>query len=252
MKKRICVLMFHDVYKSDPFESGFPRESSNSFKVSRKDFIFLIDALILKANKTSIPLSDIILTFDDGGSSFLWIARELSKRGLVGHFFISTGYIGTEGFCTVEDLIEIDSLGHVIGNHSHTHPKRISSLPNDKLRKEWNDSTAFLQNLLGKEVVEASIPGGYYSIESVNILRELGYKKIYTSKPTNRIKFYQGVEIAGRYTIRNNQPMEQYLSYIDKVSSLKIKMLLRWQSMEIIKKLFGSYFDVIRKILKKY
>lgn len=252
MKKRKCVLMFHDVYQSDPFESGFPRASSNSFKVPRTDFIHFIDALILKANKISIPLSDIILTFDDGGGSFLWIARELTKRGLVGHFFISTGYIGTEGFCTKDDLKEIDSFGHVIGSHSHTHPERISSLPNDTLKKEWIEAADFLQNLLGKDVSEASIPGGYYSIESVNILRELGYKTIYTSKPTNRIKFYKEVEIIGRYTVRNNQPIEQFLSYIDKVSSLKIKMLLRWQSLEIIKKLFGTYFDVIRKIIKKY
>ena len=252
MKKRICVLMFHDVYETNPSESGFPRASSNSFKVSRPDFIRFIDTLILKAYKINIPLSNIILTFDDGGSSFLWIARELSKRGLVGHFFISTGYIGTHGFCSKDDLKEIDSLGHVIGSHSHTHPERISSLPIDTLKKEWNEATTFIQNLLGKGIVEASIPGGYYSIESVNILRELGYKTIYTSKPTNLIKFYQGVEITGRYTIRNNQPIEQYLSYIDKVSFLGIKMLLRWQSLEIIKKLFGSYFDVIRKILKKY
>ena len=252
MKSRKYVLMFHDVYETDPFESGFPRASSNSFKVSRPDFIRFIDTLILKANKINIPLSNIILTFDDGGSSFLWIARELSKRGVVGHFFISTGYIGTEGFCSEEDLKEIDSLGHVIGSHSHTHPRRISSLPNDILRKEWNEATVFLQNLLGKDVSEASIPGGYYSIESVNILRELGYKTIYTSKPTNRINFYKEVEIIGRYTVRDNQPIEQYLSYIDKVSFLGIKMLLRWQSLEIIKKLFGSYFDVIRKILKKY
>lgn len=244
--------MFHDVYETDPFESGFPRASSNSFKVSRPDFIRFIDALILKANIKSIPLSDILLTFDDGGGSFLWIARELSKRGLVGHFFISTGYIGAEGFCSKDDLKEIDSLGHVIGSHSHTHPERISSLPNDTFKKEWNDSTSFLQKLLGKDIIEASIPGGYYSKESVNILRELGYKTIFTSKPINRIKFYQGLEIVGRYTIRNHPPIEQYLNYLDKVSFLNIKMLLRWQLLEIIKKLFGSYFNDIRKILRKY
>ena len=252
MEKCKCVLMFHDVYESDPFESGFRRLSSNSFKVLRSDFIRFIDALILTGNKKSIPLSDVVLTFDDGGKSFLWIARELSKRSLVGHFFISTGYIGTDGFCSEDDLKEIDSFGHVIGCHSHTHPERISSLPNDVLRNEWNEATSFIQNLLGEKIVEASIPGGYYSIESVNILRELGYKTIYTSKPTNRIKFYRGVEIAGRYTIRNNQPIEQYLRYLDKVSFLRIKMLIRWQLLEFIKKLFGSYFDVLRKILKKY
>lgn len=244
--------MFHDVYESDPSESGFPGASSNSFKVSQVDFIRLMDMLIIKANKLHIPLSDIIITFDDGGSCSLWIAKELSKRGLIGHFFISTMYIGSSGFCSESDIIEIDKLGHIIGNHTHTHPGIISRLSDSELKKEWGTASTILKNIINKDVVEACFPGGHYSENQVDILKELGYKTVYTVKPTREIKNINDIEVIGRYSIRNKQPIEQYLSYFGKHSLLRFRMLLRWQLLEILKKNTGSNFDKIRDIIKRF
>lgn len=252
MKNRQYPLMFHDVYQLDPFESGFQKASSNSFKISQANFLQLLDNITKIIYLQKGTTSDVIFTFDDGGQSFVWIAKELYGRGLVGHFFISTKYIGAKGFCTEDQIREIDEMGHIIGCHSHSHPSRISSLNEDDLRAEWTTSTCILERILGKPVVEASIPGGYYSLSSVRILCDLGYKTVYTSRPSLAVKSFKSLVILGRFTIRNINPIDQYTSYVKKYSLLRKKMYLRWYILEIAKKLTGPFFFRLRNSLKRF
>lgn len=246
------ALMFHDVYNKSPSETGFPGKSSNSFKISRANFIQFVDKVILKAERLEIPLSKIIFTFDDGGSSALWIAKELNKRNITAYFFISTGFIGKKGFCNENDLKIIDEMGHIIGNHTHSHPGRISTLTKEQLWEEWSKASDILKKMLNKNIKAACIPGGHFSLSQADILNDLGYKKIFTNKPVRKTKSHKNVQIIGRYPIQNNMPTVKYLSYFKKYSRLRSGMFVRWQLLEIIKFVTGPYYDYIRNIVKGY
>ena len=245
-------LMFHDIYDLAPCESGFRRASSDSFKISREDFVHFMDGTERVMQQQGQSLSDVIFTFDDGGKSFVWIAEELSRRNLVGHFFIATKYIGTEGFCTKTDLQYIDKMGHIIGNHSHSHPASISRLKDTPLYEEWRQSHHFLSELLGKPIVEASIPGGHYSRSQVEVLSNLGYHVVYTSKPTLRHQSCKGVDVIGRFTVRKSNNIMGYTDYIKRKSSLRFKMLARYEMLYVAKKMLGSSFYKLRNSLKKF
>ncbi|KGN98575.1 hypothetical protein HR11_08565 [Porphyromonas macacae] len=252
-KIKFRTLMFHDIYENKPDESGFKKPSSNTYKIQQKDFIWLINFLIHKIEGAGKNVYNLRLTFDDGGKSFLWIAKELKKKGLVGHFFFSTSYIGTEGFCSEKDILEIHKLGHIIGNHSHTHPERISALSSEKIIEEWVKSTNILEALIGEKISEASIPNGYCSEASFSILKHLGYKTIFTSTPTIKIKQYKGMKIIGRFSIRGGgKPIKSYKYLLNSFSPLGIKIYLRWIFLELIKKITGSKFNHIRKIITNY
>lgn len=244
--------MFHDIYELYPEESGFPDKSSNSFKISQEDFILFLEHLKIKCIKLGINIYDIILTFDDGGSSSIWVAEELSKRDLKGYFFISTNFIGKDGFCTKEDIKEIDRMGHYIGNHSHSHPSRISKLRGKSLIDEWTVSNSILQEILKKKIVNACFPGGHYSLEQVMILRDLGYKKVFTIKPSKQIIEKYGVQIIGRFPIRSYTHIKKSLRYLKRYSFFCMTIKLRWNLLTVVKYMSGRYFDLLRDIIKQY
>ena len=110
------VLMYHDVYQYNPNESGF---ASDLYKLDVHNFEEQVKALAnLRDNKMSSLR--ILLTFDDGGSSFSHLIMSiLDKYGFKGYFFISTNYIGQKGFLNHDEIIDLYNKGHYIGSHSH-------------------------------------------------------------------------------------------------------------------------------------
>lgn len=64
-----------------------------------------------------------ILTYDDGKTQDLVVARYLASKGLKGSFCISTDRVGNtgSGYMTLSELQEIKALGHLIFNHSYDH-----------------------------------------------------------------------------------------------------------------------------------
>ena len=165
------AIMYHDVVENGDFESsGFPGEGAHVYKLRRQDFEHHLEAI---AGATSavgtvnqLEGRPVLLTFDDGGSSFHHpIADLLEGRGWRGHFFITTDRIGTAGFLTEAQLRELHRRGHIIGSHSCSHPTRMAALSRAELDREWRQSIARLSAVLGDAVKVASVPGGYYSRE---------------------------------------------------------------------------------------
>src|SRR5205823_4330182 len=96
-----------------------------------------------------------VITFDDGGRSAMAAADMLEARGRIGHFFITTNYIGTRGFLTEEQIRELAARGHVLGSHSCSHPLRMGHCSWPQLLNEWTRSRSILSGVIGVEVRDA-------------------------------------------------------------------------------------------------
>ena len=133
------------------------------------------------------------ITSDDGGGSALLLADYLKELGVRASFFIVTGWIGTNGFLTREEIRYINALGHTVGSHGHTHPNPFCDLSRHAIRQEVLQSREILEDLLGCAVDHFSIPGGEVRPKTLRELQEtdLGLSRIYTSTP------HQGVYITG-------------------------------------------------------
>ncbi len=228
------VLMYHDVYRESPLESGFPSKGACYYKVSEDTFEQQVKTVAsLEVDNWSI------LTFDDGGISFFTvIAPILEKYNLKGVFFIATDYIGTDGFMTSDQIRELSERGHVIGSHSCSHNADMASMSFDERRKEWTDSVKLLNEIIGHPITCISVPNGYVNYEDSVFFKELGITTVYTSK-IGEYKNREGILFVGRYGIKKSLTMEHFNSVLCKGCFYKKEKLIQ-DSVNFVKFILGQ------------
>src|SRR5690606_18844461 len=221
--KRLVTLLFHDLYQRDPSESGFLGPGADRYKLSLADFDRQIEGIRRVRSDAPVLLSGgpggdlpagqerspFAISVDDGGISYYGkLAGRLEDLGWRGHCLVTTGCIGRRGFMNAAQLRELAAAGHVIGSHSVTHPARFSSLDDRSLLEEWRRSRATLEDLLGRPVHLASVPGGFYSRRVALAARAAGYRLLFNSEPERRLREVEGCLVVGRHSLRRDSPAE--------------------------------------------
>ncbi len=235
------VLMYHDIYNTAPSESGFKDALADDYKIDAKLF-----ELHVKACKGK----NVAFTFDDGGVSFLTIAAPiLEKYGFRGYFFISTKYIGSSGFLSCDQIKELDSRGHIIGSHTHTHPDSLSKLSKDEIRQEWEESAKVLSSIIGHPIFTAGIPNGNKSKIAIEEANRCGITEVYTSVPTTSVRNIAGNYEVGRFVIRNGFPVEK-LKIITDRKYYRSFLYFRYYAISFAKIVLGPLYKIIRTKLK--
>lgn len=239
---KVLTLMYHDVYNETPEESGFIYPGANHYKIKCSLFKNHI-SLIRKHD------GDVILTFDDGGTSFYTIiAPVLDSYGMKGHFFIPTNYIDKIGFLTSEQIKDLCSRGHIIGSHSFSHPENMTSLTAEARKKEWEQSLKQLADIIGVPVTEVSIPNGYYDKSDIELLRDLGVTHIFTSTPSDNLKV-DNVAIIGRYAI-NHDTSETDLQKIINSKLRQYVIIARCRLLTLVKNVMGDRYLQLKRIIR--
>lgn len=237
----IC-LMFHDVYDTSPNESGFCGTGPNLYKIDKQKFLSYVEF----ASNSS---QNFIFTFDDGGDSFYnEIAPILEKKGKRGIFFIATKFIGQKGFLSSEQIVDLDRRGHIIGSHSHSH-KRLSELSDKEIFEEWKKSSDILCSILNHPIEYASIPNGYQSNSVIEMAEKVGYKYLYTSIPTTKIKHHDNIDLIGRFVLTKKST----LHHIRNLQSPCFRFSVKQRSflLMLLQKIMGSYYKKIRNLIFK-
>ena len=191
LSARVATFMYHEV-TDDPTQSGFPRKSALPYKHGTLEFERHLEQIrqssitpnLAHLIDFSLPQRNIMLTFDDGGKSAMYIADQIEKLSWKGHFFITTSMISSRCFLSKRDIIDLDSRGHVIGSHSHTHPDIFYNLSRQIMIEEWQISCDKLSQIIRKPVNMASIPGGDMNMLSQMTASLTGIKYLFTSEPT--------------------------------------------------------------------
>lgn len=233
----MIVLMYHDIVTRSDKSSGFQNDNAFQYKVEDSAFEEQVKALQGK---------DVTFTFDDGGVSFITKAAPiLEKYGRKGVFFISTKFIGTPEFLTLEQVKELADRGHIIGSHSHTHPEIFTQLKKDEIRDEWKKSFDILSGILGMNDMPLSIPNGYASKMIMEEAVKVGYTDIYTSEPTTKIHQFQKHNVIGRYVVHDGMTTQDVLRIVESKST-RMKMAVKWSVLNIVKAVLGSSYDVVK------
>jgi peptidoglycan/xylan/chitin deacetylase (PgdA/CDA1 family) len=239
MHPEIAGLMYHEV-TDDPKTSGFQRAAALPYTLSCAAFKRHLEAIaggaLVPELVTGIDLErpskprHLVLTFDDGGTSALYAADELNRRGWKGHFFIVTGRIGERTFLKPGDIRTLRAAGHLIGSHSHTHPDIFRSLTRGLMATEWKVSRAILEALLGETCDTASVPGGDISRTVLESAGDAGIRYLFTSEPLLRPERVGDTWILGRVILKAG------------VSAATIKQLVAfrgWQRVQLRRRLGG-------------
>ena len=93
-------------------------------------------------------------------------------------------------FFDSNDLKKLDSLGHLVGLHSHNHPTLLEKLNYNEQKNEYEQCLTTISRILDKpktEIKYMSHPTGSYNKNTLEILKELGielgFKQIMTIEP---------------------------------------------------------------------
>lgn len=268
---RAISLLFHDVYASDPAESGFVSAAANRYKLPlaafdaqlahiaslRRDAPVAADSADLIADAArkgyEATLAELAwsggshppytITFDDGGVSYYTlVADRLEARGWRGACFVPTDFIGTRGFVDVRQIRELDARGHVIGTHSSSHPPRFSALPYEAMVREWRDSRARLEDIVGHAVRAASVPGGYFSAAVARAAGNAGLSALYTSEPITAVQRATAPALLGRFTVRHGDAADAGMRFLAPAPWARAAAWLGWNAKGLIKPILGPAY----------
>jgi len=185
----------------------------------------------------------VAVTFDDGFKNFYECALpELVKRGIPATMFVITDVIGKtfgpEGYAQeVMSLEQIRALPEslvTIGSHTLTHPL-LPSINLDQAKREIALSRAKLEEQLHRRIVLFSFPYGGFNQQLVEICREAGYQRIFSTLPYFAFKEPREF-VTGRVRI---DPTDWPLEF-----RLKLAGAYRWLpwAFELKRKIFGNAF----------
>ncbi len=247
--------MYHDIC-DETDASGFAGADAALYKISATEFAAHLDAISGKIKEKPDRVIDwkndanaVFITFDDGGKSALEAAEALEKKGWHGHFFITTGRIGTETFVGRNEIIELRRRGHVVGSHSDSHPLRMAGLSRAEIFDEWRVSTEKLAEITGEKVVVASVPGGLYSKEVAECAEENGIRFLFNSEPTTKVGKVGNCLILGRYAVQNRTSATEISAIAGGDFAPRLKQSLIWNAKKPLKKIGGEGFLRLRKFL---
>ncbi|MDO6354055.1 delta-lactam-biosynthetic de-N-acetylase [Caloramator sp. CAR-1] len=124
---------------------------------------------------------EIYLTFDEGYENGYTsqILDILKKKNVKAAFFVTRPYINQN-----KELIKrMVEEGHIVGNHSSTHPSMPSKATDfNKFKKEFEDTELAFKEVTGQEMPKFFRPPmGKFSERSLYYTQKLGYKTIFWS-----------------------------------------------------------------------
>ena len=250
--------MYHDVVEPGaPDASGFPGRGAGLYKLTRQEFREHLDAIA--AARIGVSTTDrrgewsgrdLLFTFDDGGLTFFDpIAPMLEERGWRGHFFITTSRIGTPGFLTAGQVLDLHRRGHVIGSHSVTHPTRMAACSVEQLRREWRESVDALESLVGQRVAVASVPGGYYSQAVGTTAAEAGIEVLFNSEPESRAHQLGNTMVLGRYAVQTGMSAAECVGLATESFLPVFRQRSLWTAKKLAKAVAGPVYLRVQKLL---
>lgn len=163
----------------------------DSYGISINPKLFEEHLKFLKDNYQLLPLNhdtldnkldtnSVSITIDDGYKDNLVAIELMEKYQIPYTIYISTGLIDKDQYLSTQDLEDISKLDLcILGTHSVNHVY-LSKLNKNEQYKELYDSKLFLENNIGKKVIDFSYPYGNYNDSCKNIVDEL-YEIVSTS-----------------------------------------------------------------------
>lgn len=239
------VLMYHDIYCESVSESGFQNASAFQYKVQVEEFEAHVAAVSEYCKNH--PDVKVDFTFDDGGCSFYTLAAPiLEKYDRRGTFFISTNYLDTPLFLSMEQLRMLAKRGHRVGSHSHSHPA-LTCLGEESIAEEWKVSVRKLKGcVIGG--MTASVPNGDGNKVVMQKALEAGIQTLYTSVPTTKVNDYDGMKVVGRYVVYQGMSTTDVMSIVGSKSKRRL-MYVKWWLLRMVKGALGSNYNKLKRVL---
>jgi peptidoglycan/xylan/chitin deacetylase (PgdA/CDA1 family) len=178
----VVVLMYHGVGAPTSRGEEYYTVAEDAFRAQ----IALLRGRVVATYEELLagraPPRAVVLTFDDGERSVLTHALPVMREaGMNGTLFVTSGWIGTEGYLSADEIRELRAEGWTIGAHGVSH-RFLSDLTDAELRDELVRSREALGDLLGAHPAHMSLPGGRENPRVLAAVHAAGYRSLCTSR----------------------------------------------------------------------
>lgn len=188
----VVILMYHALWR-DTRELEAIDPDDRPYALQVPEFERQLDGLLDRGIEVLDPAAlhagarvrpGVVLSFDDGhASNALYALALLRERGMRAAFFITSGFVDARaGYCSAEQVRELDAAGMTVGGHGHTH-RFLSELPDAELNDELGRSRDSLQVWLGRAPTQMSFPGGRFDARVLRVAARQGFEVLHGSRP---------------------------------------------------------------------
>ncbi len=163
--KKPPILMYHVIdTPREPFPYLYvsPENFEDQIKTFyHKGYSFLFPEELSLADRVSHP---IVITFDDGYEQMYTKAFPILKKyNAKATLYIFSDAIGTDGYCTAQQLYEMSDSGVFrIYSHTKTHSD-LSLMTKEQLEQEFAASNDQIYNITKREVTSVAYPYGFFN-----------------------------------------------------------------------------------------
>lgn len=172
------ILFYHDVHIDTRYErTSTPLELFKMhMDVVRNKGFCICDGLPLGMN-------EIMVCFDDGLRG-IWDCKDyFIESGIAPTVFLIWDKIGTQGYLSKDEILELKAKGFVFQSHGITHRSLTDIASDDAVYGELADSKLKLEAMLNTEVTGFCFPRGMMTKKIYNLALRAGYKELYSSVP---------------------------------------------------------------------
>lgn len=145
--------------------------------------IYFSDLLDYLENGCPLPEKPIILTFDDGWvEDFSVVYPVLKNYSMVGTFFPPTNWVDhdAKGLLSWDQISAMSLGGMEFGSHTESHAW-LDRISDDRVLSEVSLSKQHIEAHTGKPVIVLAYPGGAFSTNVIDLIKEAGYQAAVTT-----------------------------------------------------------------------
>ena len=183
------ILLYHrfgdERYPSTSVPLDLFRRQMAYLKEKGYRVIPLEELLDLLEKGSPIPPKTVVITVDDGYKSTMKAYEILKEFGYPFTLFLYMEAVGRyPDFLTLEDIETLKQYGKVtFGNHSYSHGAFGLSKDTETFLEDLRKSEERFKKLFGKKPDLYAFPYGYYNREIIEILKDKGYRALFTQDP---------------------------------------------------------------------
>jgi peptidoglycan/xylan/chitin deacetylase (PgdA/CDA1 family) len=178
-------------------------------------------------------------TFDDGHRSDIEVAIPALEEASAlarGYFFVTTGWIGREGYLSKRDVADLAKYPVSIGVHGETH-NYFDEMDDSRLTAELKGSKSRLEDITGRRVEMLSVPGGRYDHRLPRVAEQQGFRRIFSSDPWDKAN--REVPLMGRM-IMNERAIRELPRWLGNMSYTTYRIGARHCVKIALRKILGN------------
>ncbi len=129
------------------------------------------------------PYGQIEIGFDDGFFGIYENINVIKDLNIPVQLFIVSSFLGNTHYIDKDQLLELSSFSQItISSHTHQH-RILNMITETEIFEELQLSKDILESLIKTKIVSIAFPEGKFNKHVVDIAKEVGFNKLYSSIP---------------------------------------------------------------------